>query len=194
MTITLAQRILAAGAICFTALIALVVIEGRARAAGTEVIVAMQPVDPRALLTGHYVILSFSETIPSDGACPPQSIPQFEQGWIALSRNGDRHSVSGVAATRQEAQALGEVLVRGSVICSEPVPGADGAAGSVRMQLAVERFHADQDEAVAIEKTLRDTRPGAEAKVFAILSIGADGTPRTKGLIVEGKRVELTWF
>ncbi len=40
---------------------------------------------------------------------------------------------------------------------------------------------------------MRD-RTGDAARVAAILSVGADGTPRTKGLVVDGKRVELTWF
>ena len=89
--------------------------------------------------------------------------------------------------------------VRGWATCDEPtpastdIPPAPAAPGRITMHLGVDRFHADQDEATAIEKAMRD-RTGAEARVAAILSVAADGRPRTKGLVVDGKRVELTWF
>ncbi|MDX2233730.1 MAG: GDYXXLXY domain-containing protein, partial [Hyphomonadaceae bacterium] len=84
----LPQRLIGAGVVCAAALLGLVITEGNARAAGTEVVVAMRPVDPRALLTGHYVLLTFAEAIPPDGACPPQDTAFGQDGWIALSRRG----------------------------------------------------------------------------------------------------------
>lgn len=199
MTVTLPQRLLAAGAVCLVALVSLVVVEARARAAGTEVILDMQPIDPRSLLSGHYVILGFAHTLPQGAACP--SIAELpydrrDRGWVALTRRGERHIVTGAAATRAQAQRLGEIVVRGAASCNAPTPPADGAPamdGGVRLDLAVDRYHADQDEAEAIEKAIRD-RDSGEARVAAILSIGADGAPRTKGLIVDGERIELTWF
>ncbi len=203
MTFGLPQRLLAAGAVCLVALIALVVIEDRARAAGSEVIVAMEPVDPRSILSGHYVMLGFTEALPAGEACPPLTTNPGDDGWIALKRRGDLHTAAASAPTRAEVEGKGEVLVRGWAMCDEPVPAATdpepapGAPGRITMHLGVERFHADQDEATAIEKAMRD-RPdgdfGEQSRVAAILSIGADGKPRTKGLVVDGKRVELTWF
>jgi uncharacterized membrane-anchored protein len=199
MTITLAQRLLAAGALCLLALVGLVVVEARARAAGTEVVLDMEPIDPRSLLSGHYVILGFAHSLPQGARCPPIANIPFDRrdgGWVALKRNGERHVVSGAAATRAEAEKLGEIVVRGSAHCNAPTPaaeGAPGADGAVRLDLAVDRYHADQDEAESIEKAIRDT-DAQEARVAAILSISKDGTPRTKGLIVDGERIELTWF
>lgn len=198
MTVTLAQRLLAAGALCLLALVGLVVVEARARAAGTEVVLDMEPIDPRSLLSGHYVILGFAQALPQGAKCPPIADVPFDRrdrGWVALTRSGERHVVSGAAVTRAEAQKLGQIVVRGIALCNEPTPGTDGAPGmdgAVRLDLAVDRYHADQDEAEAIEKAIRD-REG-EARVAAVLSIASDGTPRTKGLIVDGERIELTWF
>ncbi len=193
----LPQRLIAAGAVCIAALIGLVLMEGAARAAGTEVIVAMRPVDPRALLTGHYVQLSFDDAIPLGGACPPTDIESGADGWIALRKAGDRHVVAAVMGARAAAAPLGDVVVRGAATCNPPSPPSTevktGQPGNVTMRLAVERFHADQDEAVALETAMRDV-PDGETRLFAILSIGKDGAPRTKGLIVDGKRVDLTWF
>lgn len=193
----LPQRLIAAGAVCVAALIGLVIAEGAARDAGTEVIVAMRPVDPRALLTGHYVQLSFDDAIPAGGACPPSDIESGAEGWIALRKAGDRHVVAAVMGARAAAAPLGDVIVRGAAICNPPLPPSaedkSGQPGNITMRLAVERFHADQDEAVALETAMRDA-PDGETRVFAILSIGQDGAPRTKGLIVDGERIELTWF
>jgi uncharacterized membrane-anchored protein len=189
------QRLLAAGALCLLALVALVVREGQARAAGTEVILDMEPVDPRSLLSGHYVMLGLAHRLPQGTTCPPIEAGGFDrrgapQGWVALTRSGARHVVSGAAPTRAQAERLGEIVVRGDAVCTEPTPTSEGA---VRLNLSVDRFHADQDEAIAIEKAIRD-RDASEARVAAVLSIGRDGAARTKGLLVDGERIELTWF
>lgn len=194
MRFGLPQRLLAAGAICLAALVALVVIEARARSAGTEVILPMQPVDPRALLSGHYVQMAFGEALPPGENCPPTDLG-YEQGWIALRREGDRHVVMAAARSRDDAARQGEITLRGALHCNPPVPGADGAEpspGNLTLQLAVERFHADQEEALAIERAMTD-RSSESARVYAILSVDDAGTPRTKGLIVDGRRIMLTW-
>lgn len=205
MTISLAHRLLAAGFVCILALIGLVVMEGRARAAGREVIVRMQPVDPRALLTGHYVQLSFADVLDPGEACPPitgndASFGAFgarAEDWLALRRDGDVHVLAGSYATKAEALKNGEIAARGTARCDPPFtpePGTEGAAspGAVFLNLAVDRYFADQQEAEALEKILRD-RDQVD-RTAAILSVSEDGTVRTKGVIVDGKRVELTWF
>lgn len=185
MKVTLAQRLIASGAVLLAALVGLVIVEGNARAAGTEVILAMQPADPRSLLTGHYVQLAFVEEWPADRPCPPGAMD--DHPWIALRRTDTHHQASGAAPDRAGALALGDVAMRGRMVCFTRDPG------EVRLTLAVDRFHADQDEALAIEKAIRDS-VGEGAPVYAILSVGKDGTPRAKGVIVNGRRVELTWF
>lgn len=208
MTVTLAQRLIAAGALCLVALIGLVVVEGRARAAGAEVILRMQPVDPRALLTGHYVQLSFADPLEHGETCPPLLDETVSRnifrssdasGWLALKPEGDVHVLAGEYATKAEALQHAPVAARGSARCETmfmPLPGATDGSGeevaTVVMQLPIDRFHADQDEAEALEKILRN-RDSVD-RIAAIVSVSDDGVARTKGVIIDGKRVELTWF
>ena len=208
MSFTLAQRLIAAGVICLVALIGLVVVEGRARAAGTEVILRMQPVDPRSLLTGHYVQLSFAEQLEPGETCPPLVDKQVSfnvfrssdaQHWLALKPEGDVHVLAGEYLTKAEALAHAPVAGRGNASCNttfRPTPGAPEGVGdevaTVFLHLSIDRFHADQDEALALEQIIND-RTGVD-RIGAVVSIADAGVVRTKGVIVDGKRVELTWF
>ncbi len=202
MSIAPTIRIVAVACACVLALIGLVVYEGRARAEGAEIILRMEAVDPRALLSGHYVIVGLQEALAPGGVCPPGVLdsapPELApERWIALSANGDHHSAVASAATRAEAARPGAVLVRGQLTCMPPRPsGGDdpGFPGAVRLDIGVERFHIDQTQAQRIERILRAQTPGAEARVSAIVSVGSDGRARLKGLLIDGARLELSWM
>lgn len=202
-------RILAVAGACIIALIALVVNESRARASGVEAILAMQPVDPRSLLSGHYVIVSLQETLPAGTPCPdtlagghafgPWSPSQPAQ-WIALTPRGQHHSTSGLADTKEAAEALGPLVARGNASCNMPVesppeegqPAPPPPQASLFTDLGVDRFYIDQANAERIDRMMRDSASEEEAQVFAIVSIGSDGRARMKGLIVDGERLELS--
>lgn len=186
-------RILIVAALCAAGLIGLVVRETMARASGAEVLLAMEAVDPRALLSGHYVIIQLRERLAGGEPCPEQA---SEQSWLALAPNGETHSFVGSAPTREEALQLGPRAVRGSFFCSPPVAPADGfggAPGWVDLDLAINRFHINQADSERIDRLLRAQTPGAEARVLAIVSIGQDGRARLSGLMVDGERLELSW-
>lgn len=201
-------RILGVAAICVLALVGLVVAEARARAGGTEVIMAMQPVDPRSLLSGHYVIVSLQEALPPGAPCPdalanggafgPWNRDAALASWVALAPNGSHHSAVGVFATREAAARGGAVAARGGAGCTpaptDIAPGAPAPRANTFTYLGVDRFHIDQARAERIERVLRDRMGQDQADVFAILSIGQDGRARMKGLIVEGERLELSLF
>jgi len=179
---SLSLRILAAAGALTIALAGLVVREARARAGGEEVVLAMEAVDPRNLLTGHYVQLSLTERLPAGQACPADPATQ---GWIALRPDGARHRFAGAADTREAAARLGAPVLRGRADC---LPDA------VTLNLGVDRFHASQTEAEAIEAVLRALRPGDPPVAFAVISAGRDGRARLKAVIVEGRRIELGWL
>lgn len=177
--------ILPTAGVLLAALVGLVLREDRARAAGTEVLLAMQPLDPRSLLGGHYVVVDIVHPTP---ACPLSG--RDNDGWIALSPRGRTHEVTGNGRTREAAAQKGTLTVRGVAYC---VSGG-GPQEIVQLRLrGVDRFHADQDEAQAIEKALNASRTGL-TEVFAIVSVGADGQARLRGLEVNGRRTELSWF
>lgn len=170
-------------------LIWLVLAQHQARAEGTEVALAVEQVDPRSLLSGHYVRLDFNEPMMSGVSCaaaaPFGQQPKNEE-WVALKPNGDRHSFAGVGRTRAEAARHGPVQVRGNAFCM-------GMPDTPRAQLNIglDRFHAAQKEAEALEKLVRS--PDGH-RVLALVSVGRDGRARLAGLRVHGQDIRLDWF
>ena len=186
-------RIAAASAVLVLLLVGVVLRENGARATGREALLPMEAVDPRDLLTGHYVALRLSQQLALGQPCPRERTSFEEGGWIGLKPAGGHYRFVGVGASRQAALAGGaQLAVRGGVYCSRTAFG-DAEADVVTLDIGVDRFHADQDEAQAIEKALRERRQG-EAPAFAVVSVGDDGRARLKGVIVDGKRTDLTWW
>lgn len=199
-------RILIVAALCIAGLIGLVVNESRARDSGTEILLAMEAVDPRTLLSGHYVIISLRESLGAEEPCPPSareapwesplSAPPYERLWLALAPHADVHRVVGSALTREQALQVAPLAVRGRFTCTTAAAASDGfpgAPGWVMLDLGIDRFYANQAEAERIDRVLRAQPPGSEARVYAIVSIGDDGRARLRGLMVDGERLELGW-
>jgi uncharacterized membrane-anchored protein len=186
-------RILIVAALCVLGLITLVVRESMARDAGQEVLLAMEAVDPRSLLSGHYVIVDLREQLAADQPCPPY-VENMQ--WVALRPEGDRYTLAGGATERAAAAQLGPLVARGEFDCFQPTapPGEDVVQGSITLRLGLERFHIHQAEAERIDRILREQVPGEAARIYAIVSIGRDGTARLKGLLVDDERVELSWL
>lgn len=188
MKLTAAPRILIVAGLCAAALIGLVVNEGLARQGGQEVLLPMEAVDPRSLLSGHYVLLNLAQRLEPGESCPTGG----DLEWIALRQAGDVYVAAGGAESREQAQLLG-LPVKGQFVCIEPraaAAGTEAMQGSVTLQLGIDRFHIAQTEALRIEDTLRDQ----SRDDFAIVSVGRDGRGRLVGLIVDGERLELNWL
>lgn len=189
----LAIRILIAGAVLIGALIWLVVSESRARDAGTEVTMVMEGVDPRSLLTGHFVAIQLAERLGEGESCPadlPANPAADGVGeWVALKAVGDHHRAVARTTSRVEALSKGDVAVRGEAWCA----GEPNVA--VFTDVGVNRFHTNQAEATAIEDALRPRGDGqAPPRAKVVMSVGEDGRARLMGLIVGEKRFDLDWF
>ena len=184
---TLPLRILGAGLLLAAALVGLVTYEGQARARGQEVRLAMEAFDPRSLLTGHYAALQLTHALPDEIPCPDGG----ETGWLALRADGAVHRLAGMAASREAALKLGPVAVRGTASCLGGGAPADGPR-QVVLDIGVDRMHADQQEAQALETALRARPDRPEA--LAVISVGRDGRARLKGVIVGGRRTDLDWL
>ena len=192
MRVGLTIRILAVSAALVAALIALVLAEDRARTGGRELNLPMEAVDPRNLLTGHYVALTLTQRLPVGQPCPDRSSAYRDGGWLGLTEQGrfvragpTRQAVLGGAAA---------LAVRGGVYCARMAFG-DAEGSAVTLDIGVNRFHADQNQAEAIERALRArATDGSPPEAFAVVSLGADGRARLKGVVVDGKRTDLTWF
>jgi len=193
MKIAAAHRILAVAGICAAALIGLVISESYARAGGQEIMLPMAAVDPRALLSGHYVQLNFTDQLEPNETCPEAG----DWEWVSLRREGDIYVAAGGAMSRDLAQSVGSLPVKGTYTCNPPTPaseGVEGMPGWVTLDLGVDRFHINQADAMRIEQVLRDQRADQETRAFAILSVGRDGRARMRALMINGERFDLSWL
>ena len=196
MKLNAPARILAVAAVCAAALIGLVINEGAARGAGVEVRLAMAAIDPRALLSGHYVIIDMREQLAPDQTCPAR---EDAWDWIALRPTEDgHHTLAGAAPSRERAQLIGPVPVKGSFTCSPGAASEDpeqpGFPGWVGVDIGIDRFHINQTDAQRIERVLREQRADEATRAYAIVSVGRDGRARLKGLEIDGERLELSWL
>jgi hypothetical protein len=191
MNRTLTLRILGVAAVLVGLLVALVVRETQARDAGREVWLPMELVDPRDLLTGHYVALQLVQSLPTGQRCPPGTDRAMSRGWIALAPGPKGARVAGFAVSRPGAAPFGPVLLKGRVDCSAAVVGED-RPGRISLDIGVDRFHADQQQAEALDKALRERKTGDDS-AYAVISVGEDGKGRLKGVIVAGHRADLSW-
>ncbi|MGD9982399.1 MAG: GDYXXLXY domain-containing protein [Hyphomonadaceae bacterium] len=186
-------RVLAVASLCAAALIGLVIYEGLVREGGQEITLPMEAVDPRSILSGHYVALNFTDRLEPDEVCPEAG----DWEWVALRREGEIYVAAGGALSREEAQRIGSLPVKGNFTCSPPTPPQDGVEampGWLTLDLGVDRFHINQSNAERIERVLREQVPGEETRAFAILSVGRDGRARLRALMIDGERFDLSWL
>ncbi|MDQ0464185.1 putative membrane-anchored protein [Caulobacter ginsengisoli] len=184
--------IVLAGLLLAGALTALVVREHQARAGGREVALTIQGVDPRDLLTGHYVAFSLVEPLREAEMCPVTLIgPAARQGWVALSPKGDpkdnHWQATGRAADRATAARLGVLTVKGSATCL-PQEGHQ-----IELDIGITRFHASQAQSEQIARDIPRWNSNGQAPAYALVSIGQDGHARLTGLLIAGHRIGLDW-
>jgi uncharacterized membrane-anchored protein len=199
-------------AAAMVSLVGLVVGESLSRAGGTEVALRMEAVDPRSVLSGHYVAVDLQEPVQPGQACPPgvragdvftppwlgePSLAARPMTWVALARRGTAFSVVAAAGDRRTAVRYAPVVVRGESFCRPPVAKSadqDAQPGAIFLNIGVDRFYVNQAEGRAIDALLSRPAAGTEGPVQAIVSIGQDGRARMKGLLVNGRRLEPNLF
>lgn len=189
MKLATPPRILLVAGLCVASLITLVISEGFARSGGQEALLPIEAVDPRALLSGHYVQINLTQRLPPERSCPEA----VDGDWVALRSDGVAHRVVGGASSREGALQLGPLPVKGSFFCSPPDPGS-ATPGSIVLDVGINRFYVGQAEAVRIETLLRERAADASTGAFAIVSVGRDGRARLRGLQIDEQRFELSWL
>ncbi|WP_019962353.1 GDYXXLXY domain-containing protein [Woodsholea maritima] len=204
-------RLIALGLAACALLGSLVYIHAKARAEGDEIILSMEPVDPRDVLLGHYIqIRTPLHQLDTKNFLAPK------RGWktgdtvyvrIAPGPQGRWQAVELYMSPPAQAQGLvvqGQVSwVRQDFDYEEVTPtDADAPGGELeaaerpirRRQIessgrdvlnviyTIERYYADRETALALE-ALRN-----EDRVQLIASVGAEGRIVIKGLVIDGER------
>lgn len=140
---------------------------------GREVLLKVQPVDPRDLLRGDYVVLGYeASNLPKEAfvKSPDVKAPVDNVVWVLLRKGAD--GVYAPAAYSFDRGAMpqpgaDEVIVRAKSVYSDPDQGA-------RVDYGIERFYLPEGEGKQIEKDMRE-RP-----FFVVAAIAEDGTAQIK--------------
>lgn len=146
---------------------------------GKEVLLKVEPIDPRDLLRGDYVRLNYEiRDVPVDivtNAPSEEFLTEEAPVFVRLSKGEDGYWRPDSASLGQPASSpqAGEVDIRGTVSKGWRIkPG-----GSLNVKYGIDRYYVPEGEGRAIEADMRE-RP------FAILAaVGRDGTAQIKALM-----------
>ena len=142
---------------------------------GQEVMLSVEPVDPRDLLRGDYVILSYNISRLPAGlfSRPPEEAAGREDLVVFVRLKADEDGIfqpvsASFDARQQEAPAEGEVDIRGETRARWT------PAQSVFVRYGIERFYVPEGEGREIERDLRQ-------RAFRMkVAVGRDGAAQIK--------------
>lgn len=146
---------------------------------GTEVLLRVQPVDPRDLLRGDYVFLSYDiSRLPAKlFADLPSGQGDIREGpvTVRLRKGNDGHwqALTAWRGAASSAPGADEVDVKGRVFTGLGLT----PDSTVSVSYGIERFYLPENEGLAIENDMRE-RP------FSVrVAVGKDGTAQIKALM-----------
>ena len=141
---------------------------------GEPILLETRPVDPRDLLRGDYVILSYKiSNIPTNLFSPPltNTLPHSRTIWVALAPRGEFHEVVRASTERFEPGA-GEVVVRAK---SQRWSGGRSGAGEVSVEYGLERYF------------VREGTGNPRGKLTVQAAVPTSGRASIKQVFLDGK-------
>jgi uncharacterized membrane-anchored protein len=164
------------------------VIAGRAAILrdGQEVVLKVQPIDPRDMLRGDYVYLQYEvRDVPVKlvtNAPPGEFVTEEGPIFVRFGKDADGYWRPRSASFSQPSAAPladGEVDMRAEVAGGWTL----GPEASVSLDFGISRFYVPEGEGMAIEADMR-VRP------FGVLvAVSSDGTPQIKALMDGDKKL-----
>jgi uncharacterized membrane-anchored protein len=147
---------------------------------GKEVLLKIQPVDPRDFLRGDYVWLTYEiRDVPVklvENAPAGEFVTEEGSIFVRLGKDSDgywRARSASLGEASAKAAAQDEVDIRGTVTGGWTL----GPEGSFSVNYGMDRYYVPEGEGRAIETDMRE-RP------FGILAaVSSDGTPQIKALM-----------
>lgn len=166
------------------ALSAIVVNRDRLLKQGREIVMAVQPLDPRDIFRGDYVTLGYpitQFTLPD--APTPEGLQRGEAVYVVLKKGEKNAWTVSRAATSFPKDVTGDdVVIRGRV--QSVYSGPEGKGVTVNARYGIETYFVPEGTGRKIEDEVR------ERTVEAILAVGADGEAALKGLIIDNVRTD----
>lgn len=167
------------------------------RESGAEIRLALEPVDPRDLLMGHYVVVRTpAHSLETAALGGVDDWTAGDEIFVALTPRPDG-LMEPVSLHRQPRP--GEIGLRGRVRSAfepfrpvdfdpetgEPLPETDTVDAEpglvVNAVFNIERYYASPEDALALERMVRDST------LALILSVDENGDAVIKGLVIDGE-------
>jgi hypothetical protein len=166
-------------------------------AAGRDILVNSEAVDPRALLTGHFARLALQPAAIDVPAAATSALKPNARAFVTLEPAGAPGDWRATAISAQKPQT-GPGAIAVAVRVTSILPQEPESSGMARVDFAwgPDRIYLDQTEALAVEDAARRTdnaSTGAAPRVRAILSLADDGGTLIKGVEIDGRRIETRW-
>lgn len=146
---------------------------------GQEVLLKVEPIDPRDLLRGDYVRLGYEiRSVPVKIVTnAPTDTFVTEEGviFVRLGKEDDGYwrARSAALGAPAGAPAAGEVDIRGKIRGGWTL----GPEASFTVEYGIDRYYVPEGEGRAIEANMRE-------RTFSVLAaVGGDGTPQIKALM-----------
>ncbi len=156
---------------------------------GTEVMLHTQPVDPRDLLRGDYVILSYDITrLPSGALKDTPVLGESPFVFVKLAPKADGFYQALSVHREPVAVASGEVLIRGRVsrgsqCTADREPHVQVFCDTLMLDYGIESFFVPQGEGRELENARN------ERKLAVIAAVAPGGRAAIKRLLLDGKQV-----
>lgn len=185
---TLRTRVLLLLVLSTVFLIAMAVNEQIRRSTGAEIVLRTRPVDPRDLLRGAYVALAYEvERVNLRDLPTPADPTGWREGdtlYMALRKDMDVWKPVALSRERPPLEA-GDVLLRTKYVrredfADQTAPGQNMPV-DILVDIGVDHYYADEKTALQLEKDAR------EQPLDLILSVGGDGKPVIKGMMINGQ-------
>lgn len=161
---------------------------------GRELVLKVEPVDPRDFLRGDYVRLGYEiGRLPPALFVDPSALGRNHSGapvWVRMERHADgywRPVAASIDAPLAAPPAPGQVDLKGRR--AETWGASDVIVQAVMVHYGIERYYVPEGEGRAIEE-------GIGVRPFGIVAaVGSDGTPQIKALMDGDKRLyEEPWY
>ncbi|MGL4974137.1 MAG: GDYXXLXY domain-containing protein, partial [Bosea sp. (in: a-proteobacteria)] len=183
----LARVILAAALLC-GALFAMIESRASILRSGTEVRLAVVPVDPRDLFRGDYVVLAYAiGTLDAKKLGIAEDLKRGEEVFVSVKPDANGLAEAVAISRSLPAPSSGVQALKGKISATRVcLPNASGAldCGSgtrgVRIDYGLESYFVPQFEGLAIERTERK-------RIEVVAAVSADGQSAIKRLLLDGK-------
>jgi len=149
-------------------------------ARGTKVLLRCQPIDPRSLFSGDYVILNYEISIISEEIIAGSGIKntgnlEKKEIYVALKpkAEGKYYMAAAISENRDELKKLYPLIIKGRV---------EYASNTLQVRYGVESYFVPQREGKIIEESLKN--------VSVEVSVSENGDSAISKLFIDGKEVK----